>query len=66
LGFYAQITVHADSERAIALGATRDPAVIANGVLLVDGLPQTEVLESLLRPLLDLPSKATAAITHGL
>lgn len=61
LGFNAQITVHADSERAIALGATRDPAIIVNNQLLADGLPQTEVLDSLLRPILGLPSRATAA-----
>lgn len=66
LDLYAKITVRADSERAIALGATCDPVLIANDQLLVDGLPRTEELEYLLRPLLGLPSKETATKTNGL
>ncbi len=65
LGFYAHITVRADSERAVALGATLDPALIAQDRLLVDGLPQTEALEALLRPLLGLPSKQPTSRDSG-
>ncbi len=48
LGWQAQIRVHADTERAIALGATRDPVLLVDGALFVQGLLRTEELEALL------------------
>lgn len=60
LGLTADIRVRADLMRALDLGATRDPVIVANGTLLAQGLPRTEELELILRELID-QSDATAA-----
>lgn len=49
LGWSAQVTMHNDPLRALDLGASRDPALLADGALFAQGLPQTEELEALLR-----------------
>jgi len=49
LGWSAPVAVHNDPLRALDLGASRDPALLADGVLFAQGLPQTEELEALLR-----------------
>jgi hypothetical protein len=48
LGWRAEIDVRSDTERALAVGATRDPVLLADGVLFAQGLPRTEDLEDLL------------------
>jgi len=48
LGWRANIHLRADAERAIALGATRDPVLLLDGALFAQGLPRTEELEALL------------------
>lgn len=42
LGFYTEIPIHSDNERALALGATRDPVLLINDSLFIDGLLTTE------------------------
>ena len=49
LGWQAQIRLQADAHRAVDLGATRDPVLLAGGVLFAEGLPRTEEREALLR-----------------
>jgi len=49
LGYRAAVTTRIDDERALALGATREPVLVADGKLLTDGLPRTEALEEALR-----------------
>lgn len=49
LGFRAPvIPIRADNERILALGADRDPVLVADGNLLAQGLPRTEELQALL------------------
>lgn len=48
LGWRAPMHRRADPERAIALGATRDPVLLIDGALFAQGLPRTEEFEALL------------------
>jgi hypothetical protein len=49
LGWSADIPLHADPARALDLGATRDPVLLADEIVFAQGLPRTEELEALLR-----------------
>ncbi|MDE2176280.1 MAG: thioredoxin family protein [Betaproteobacteria bacterium] len=59
LGWRAQIRLQADAHRALDLGATRDPVLLADGVLFAQGLPRTEELEALLRARIGVPPDLT-------
>ena len=48
LGWSVCISIYRNAERALDAGATRDPTLLADGVLFAQGLPRTEHLEGLL------------------
>jgi len=56
LGWSAHIAVGDDPQRALDAGATRDPAVLVDGVLFAQGLLRTEDFEALLRARIGVPA----------
>ena len=49
LGYRTAVPIVRDLPRALDLGATRNPALLLDGVLLAEGLPSAEQVEALLR-----------------
>lgn len=60
LGWQACIAVRADVQAALDAGATRDPALLADGSLFAQGLARTEELEQLLRARIGVPAAPRA------
>lgn len=65
LGWTAPVPLRADPERALALGARRDPVLLADGALFTQGLLRTETLETLLRARLGCATGSGAAAGVG-
>ncbi len=63
LGWMAEVAVHLDPERALNLGARRDPVLLADGSIFMEGLPRTEEIEARLR--IRLATAASNTITDS-